>query len=45
MVEMVGVGMIGSLVRLIVKEEKGRFGFLIVVFGGWRIFLLLVDQV
>ncbi|WP_341482350.1 stage III sporulation protein AD [Bacillus kexueae] len=43
--QIVGLGLIATFLALIVKEQKPTFAFMLVVFVGCVIFLLLIDQI
>ncbi|WP_243290267.1 stage III sporulation protein AD [Bacillus sp. FJAT-47783] len=44
-IQIVGLGLIATFLALIVKEQKPTFAFMLVVFVGCVIFLLLIDQI
>ncbi|WP_152534727.1 MULTISPECIES: stage III sporulation protein AD [Bacillaceae] len=43
--KIVGISLIATFLALIVKEQKPNFAFLLVVFTGCAIFLVLVDKI
>ncbi|ASS92475.1 stage III sporulation protein AD [Aeribacillus pallidus] len=43
--QIVGLGLIATLLALVIKEQKPTFAFLLIVFTGVSIFLFLVDQI
>ncbi|MEK5270607.1 stage III sporulation protein AD [Aeribacillus sp. FSL K6-8394] len=43
--QIVGLGLIATLLALVIKEQKPTFAFLLMVFTGVSIFLFLVDQI
>ncbi|MDR4888883.1 stage III sporulation protein AD [Fredinandcohnia sp. QZ13] len=44
-IQIVGLGLIGTFLALIVKEQKPTFAFMLIVFIGCVIFLFLVGEI
>lgn len=45
MLQVVGLGLVATILTLIIKEQKPMFAFLIAVFTGVIIFLFLIDKI
>ncbi|PLT29159.1 stage III sporulation protein AD [Peribacillus deserti] len=43
--KIVGISLIATFLALVIKEQKPTFAFLLVVFVGCSIFLMLLDQI
>ncbi|MBM7693262.1 stage III sporulation protein AD [Peribacillus deserti] len=43
--KIVGISLIATFLALVIKEQKPNFAFLLVVFVGCSIFLMLLDQI
>ena len=44
-IQIVGLGLIATFIVLVLKEQKPAFAFLLTVFVGGAIFIILIDQI